>query len=125
MAKVALGARLILGTVFVVFGLNGFLRFLPQPPLPAEAGAFFGALAGSRYMLPLVFATQLVGGLLALAGVCVPFALVLLAPVIVNILLFHLFLDPAGIAPGLLVAACELVLAWHHRRSFRSLFAQT
>jgi putative oxidoreductase len=123
MAKVVVGARLILGVVFVVFGLNGFLHFLPQPAVPAEAGAFFGALARSRYMLPLLFATQLVGGTLVLAGIFVPFALVLLAPVIVNILLFHLFLDPAGIGPGLLVALCELVLAWHHRRSFRGLFA--
>ena len=123
MTKVVTGARLILGAVFVVFGLNGFLHFLPQPAMPAEAGAFFGALARSRYMLPLLFATQLVGGTLALTGIFVPFALVLLAPVIVNILLFHLFLDPAGIGPGLLVALCELVLAWHHRRSFRGLFA--
>ncbi|HLK11150.1 MAG TPA: hypothetical protein VKW76_07210 [Candidatus Binatia bacterium] len=123
MGKVVVAARLILGAVFVVFGLNGFLHFLPQPAMPADAGAFLGALVRSGYVMPLVFGTQVVGGALALTGVCVPFALVLLAPVIVHILLFHVFLDPGGIGPGALVAACELLLAWHHRRRFRSLFA--
>jgi uncharacterized membrane protein YphA (DoxX/SURF4 family) len=123
MGKVATAARIVLGAVFVVFGLNGFLHFIPMPPMKPAPGDLMGAFVRSRYMLPLVAGTQVVGGALVLTGVWVPFALVLLAPVIVNILLFHLFLDPGGIGPGLLVAACALVLAWHRRRAFRGLFA--
>ena len=61
-------ARILLGSIVVVFGLNGFLHFLPQPPVPEAAGAFFGALAATGYMLPLVFGAQVVGGGLVLAG---------------------------------------------------------
>jgi len=123
MGKLVIGARVLLGLVFVVFGLNGFLQFMPTPEMPAEPAAFIGALVRSGYMMKLVSATQVAGGALLLTGVAVPFALVLLAPVIVNILLFHAFLAPEGMGPGIVVAACALVLAWHHRRRFRSLFA--
>jgi hypothetical protein len=74
-------ARILLGVIFVVFGLNGFLHFLPQPAMPPAAGAFFGALAATGYMLPLIFATQLVGGTLLLLGL-VPLGVLVLAPVI-------------------------------------------
>jgi uncharacterized membrane protein YphA (DoxX/SURF4 family) len=91
-------ARILLGSIFVAFGLNGFLHFLPQPPVPEAAGAFFGALAATGYMLPLIFGAQLVGGGLVLAGM-VPLGVAILAPVIVNIVFFHLFLAPAGMGP--------------------------
>jgi uncharacterized membrane protein YphA (DoxX/SURF4 family) len=88
----ALIARNLLGLMFVVFGLNGFLHFIPQPPPPAGlASQFLGALGASHYMVP-VFALQLVGGALLLANRFVPLALVLLGPVIANILLFHVLM---------------------------------
>ena len=88
----------LIGLVFVVFGLNGFLHFIPQPSHPGPAGAFLGALAASGYLFPLVKGTELVTGLLLLAGRYVPLALTVLAPVVVNIVAFHLFLAPAGLA---------------------------
>src|SRR5713226_1475649 len=85
-------ARTLLGLIFFVFGLSGFLHFIPNPPPPPPAGQFFGALAATGYMIPLIFTAQVLGGALLLLGLAVPFALIILAPVIVNILLFHLFL---------------------------------
>jgi len=117
-------ARILLGSIFVVFGLNGFLHFLPQPPMPEAAGAFFGALAATGYMLPLVFGAQLVGGGLVLAAM-VPLGVAILAPVIVNIVFFHLFLAPAGMGPAVVVTVLALFLTWAHRDAYAVLFATT
>jgi putative oxidoreductase len=115
-------ARVLLGLLFVVFGANGFLHFIPQPPPPPGlAGQFLGALAGSGYMVP-VFALQLVAGVLFLAGRYVPLALTIIAPVIVNILLFHALMAPAGIAPGVVVALLWLVVWFGNRGAFAALF---
>ncbi len=122
MKTATLIARIVLGLVFVVFGLNGFLHFLPQPAMPQEAIAFFGALAASHYMLPLLFAQQIVGGALVLAGM-VPLGLAILAPVIVNIVAFHLFLAPDGMPLAIVVGALALFLAWTYRRAYAPLFA--
>ena len=117
-------ARILLGLVFFVFGLNGFFHFMPNPPPLPAAGDFFGALFKTGYMLPLIFGTQVIGGALLLVGVAVPFALVVLAPVIVNILAFHCFLSPvpAQIVIALVVTVLELILAWHYRAGFVPLF---
>src|SRR5580658_7116571 len=98
MAKLTLIARLLLGLVFFVFGLNGFLHFIPQPKdMPPGTSDFFGALVRTGYMIPLIFATQTLGGALLLLNCFVPLALALLAPVVLNIILFHIFLAPSGI----------------------------
>lgn len=114
-------ARVILGLVFVVFGLNGFLHFLPQPPAPPRAMAFVGALAASGYFFPLLKATEVTAGALLLLGF-VPIALTLLAPIIVNIVAFHLFLAPGNYAVVGLVLAAEIYLAIVHRAAFAQLF---
>jgi putative oxidoreductase len=88
--------RILLGLVFTVFGLNGFLHFIPLQPMPQPAIDFFGALAATGYMIRLIFFGQLIGGVLLLTGVAVPLAVIVLAPIVVNILFFHLFLAPAG-----------------------------
>lgn len=113
-------ARLILGLGFVVFGLNGFLNFLPKPE---HMPAFADALVQTGYMMPLIAGTQLVAGGLLVLGVFVPLALALLAPIVVNIVLFHWFLDRATIAPGLVVLALELYLAFAYRRHFMPMLA--
>ena len=95
MKTTVLIARILLGIIFVVFGLNGFFPFLPQPEMPPAAIAFFGALAASGFMLPLLFATQIVGGVLLLLGM-VPLGVLVLTPVIVHIVGFHVFLAPGG-----------------------------
>ena len=122
MKAATLIARILLGLVFVVFGLNGFLHFLPQPPVPAEAGAFFGALAATGYMLPLIFAAQILGGALMLVGM-VPLGLLILAPVIVNIVAFPLFLAPEGLPLAAVVMLLGLFLAWSHREAYAPLFS--
>ena len=115
-------ARILLGVIFLVFGLNGFLQFLPQPEMPQAAVAFFGALAASGFMLPLLFATQIVGGALLLLGM-VPLGVLVLTPVIVHIVAFHVFLAPGGLPLAIVVAALGLFLAWTHRSAYRPLFA--
>ena len=117
-------ARILLGLVFFVFGLNGFLHFMPNPPPTPPAGEFFGALIKTGYMFTLVFGPQVLGGALLLINVAVPFALVILAPVIVNIIGFHLYLSPVPmqLAIALIVSALELFLAWCYRDAFAPLF---
>jgi uncharacterized membrane protein YphA (DoxX/SURF4 family) len=110
-------ARVLLGLVFVVFGLNAFLYFIPQPPPEGQAGAFVGALFVSGYFY-VVAVLQVVGGLLLLSGRFIPLALLLLGPVIVNIMLFHIFLAPAGMGPGIVVSILALFLLWAHRDRF-------
>jgi uncharacterized membrane protein YphA (DoxX/SURF4 family) len=113
-------ARLLLGLIFVVFGLNGFLQFLHMPPPEGQAGAFIGAMFGSGY-LTVVFVLQLVGGALLLAGRFIPLGLTLLGPVIVNILLFHTFLAPAGLPLALVVSVLALVVLYGNRSAFAPL----
>jgi hypothetical protein len=114
-------SRLLLGLLFFVFGLNGSLNFLPQPstPLPAAAVSFIGALMATGYMFPLIFATQLTVGTLLLANRFVPLALTLLAPFMVNSIVFHVFLEPSGRPMALIVLALQLYLVWVNRKAFR------
>lgn len=116
--RLATGARLVLGAGFFVFGLNGFLNFMPTPPLPPEAGAFLGGLAASGYMFPLIKGTEVIAGALLLSNRFVPLALTLLAPVLVNILAFHAFLAPAGLVIPLVLLVAEIYAAWSYRDSF-------
>ena len=111
-------ARLFLGLVFTVFGLNFFLHFLPTPPAPPRAAAFAGALFGSGYLVPLLKTTEVLAGIALLSGRLVPLALAVLAPIIVNILGFHLFLAPSGLAIPLAVLVAELYLARTYRAAF-------
>jgi putative oxidoreductase len=116
----ALISRILLGLIFVVFGSNIFLHFLKMPPPQGQAGAFAGAMFTSGYMYA-VAAFQVVGGLLLLIGRFVPLGLTLLGPVIVNILFFHLFLDPSGLPMAIVVSILSLVVLAHRRQSFAGL----
>ncbi|HVU51940.1 MAG TPA: DoxX family protein [Polyangia bacterium] len=122
-SKLPTAARLLLGLVFLVFGLNGFLHFLPQPPPPARALGFLGGLASAGYFFPLLKGTEVLGGALLLAGF-VPFALTLLAPIVVNIVAFHAFLAPGNWPVVALVLAGEIYLAVVNRAAFAPLFAR-
>lgn len=120
----ALIARVLLGLVFVVFGANGFLNFIPMGPLPSGlAGQFVTILFQSHYVL-VVSAIQLVGGALLLVNRYVPLALVLLGPVIANILLFHLLLDRTGLPIAIVVVILWGILAFRHRQHFSGIFVQ-
>ena len=117
--------RVLMGLMFVVFGLNGFLHFIPEPktPMPEGAAAFAGALMNTGYMMPLVMGTQLLTGILLLINHFVPLALALLAPILVGIITFHIFLAPASIAPAIVVVVFELFLAWAYRDAYRPMLA--
>jgi putative oxidoreductase len=120
----ALIARALLGLIFLVFGLNGFLKFIPMGPLPSGlAGQFLTVLIQSHYVL-FVSAVQIAGGVLLLVNRYVPLALTLLGPVIVNILLYHLLLNHAGAAGAIVVTILWGILAFRHRQYFSGLFVQ-
>jgi putative oxidoreductase len=115
-------ARVLVGLIFLVFGLNGFLHFIPQPPMPPSDGTtFLEILLRSHYVLP-VCAFQVIGGLLLLIGRFVPLGITLLGPIVVNILLTHIFLEPMGIALAAVIAVLWLFLLWAYRQYFASLF---
>ena len=117
-------ARILLGLVFFVFGLNGFLQFIPMGPMPTGlAGEFIGALMKSHYVL-VVSAFQVAGGALLLIGRYVPLGLVFLGPVIVNILCFHVFLEHTGLPLAIIVTILWGIVALRYRESFSSLFVQ-
>ncbi len=116
-------ARILLGLTFLVFGLNGFLYFIPAPPLTGAAGAFSGALLASHYSI-LVFGVQVIAGVLLLTNQFVPLASALLAPVIANILVFHITMLPSGLPPALFVTLLWIIVALQLRAHFAPLFAR-
>lgn len=117
-------ARLLLGLLFLVFGLNAFLNFLNMGPMPTGlAGQFMGALYLSHYMW-VVAALQVIGGVLLLIGRYVPLGLVLLGPVIVNIVLYHLFLSLAGVPLAIVAVILWFIVFYGYRQYFSGLFVQ-
>lgn len=116
-------ARILLGLLFAVFGLNGFLHFIPMQSPTGLAGQYMGALFVSHY-LAVVFLVELIGGLLLLVNRYVPLALLLLGPVVVNILLFHSLLAPAGLPLALVAALLWLVIFAGVRKAFAGVFTQ-
>ncbi len=114
-------ARYLLGFIFLVFGLNGFLHFLPMAPPPGLAGQFMGALFMSHFLV-VVFLLQLIPAILLLLDRYVPLALVLLGPVIVNIFLFHAFMEPSGLPLAVVVAILWLIVAASVRSAFEGIF---
>jgi putative oxidoreductase len=117
-------ARLLLGLIFFVLGLNGFLNFLSMGPMPSGlAGQFVGALVLSNYFW-VVAALQVAGGALLLVNRFVPLALVLLGPVIVNIILYHVFLNPSGAPLAIVVVILWGIVFYSQRQHFSGIFVQ-
>jgi len=120
----ALIARILLGLIFFVFGLNGFLHFIPMGPMPAGlAGQYVTVMMQSHYLY-FVAAFQVAGGVLLLIGRYIPLGLTLLGPVIVNILLYHLLMDLKGIPMAIVVTILWGIVFYRHRQYFSGLFAQ-
>lgn len=113
--------RILLGLVFVVFGSNAFLHFMPIPPLGQDpAGRFLNALFVSHYVMAVAFC-QVIGGLLLLIGRFVPLGLTLLGPIVVNIVLFHVFMDPTGLVIAFVVLILWSILLWSYWSAFAGL----
>jgi uncharacterized membrane protein YphA (DoxX/SURF4 family) len=123
MKLVATIARYLLGLIFVVFGLNGFLHFIKQPPPPSPVALQYLIALSSSRLLGVVFALELIAGLLLLANRFVPLALVILAPVLVNILLYHGLMDPGGIGAGAFATILWILVYLQVRSAFLPLFA--
>lgn len=121
MNKITITARILLGLIFTVFGLNGFFHFMSMPPMPDAANSFLGALGATGYLFPVLKALEVAAGIALLANRFVPLALVVLAPIATNILLFHTFLTPPN-PVALVVWAAGIWLAWAHFDAFRPLF---
>lgn len=114
--------RILLGAILVVFGLNKFLTFIPAPELPESAASFINSLASTGYVMPVVGVIEIMIGLLLLFNKWVAFALVVLVPISVNILLFHLFLDIPGISGALLVTLFNAILMYKLWPKYKPLF---
>jgi putative oxidoreductase len=115
-------ARYLLGLIFTVFALNGFLNFIPQPPLTNPLTIQFLTSVSESHFAAFFFAIQLLGGLLLLSGYFVPLALTLLAAELYNILAFHLTLAPASIPPALVASVLWILVFLQYRDSFRGIF---
>ena len=122
MKIIALVARLLLGLVLVVFGLNGFINFIHGPMPGGTAGAFLNAMISSHYLY-LVAGIQVLSGIFFLLNRFVPLALILSAALLANILTFHLTMEPMGLGLAAVVAVLWVVLAWWNRAAFTALFA--
>jgi uncharacterized membrane protein YphA (DoxX/SURF4 family) len=114
-------ARILLGLIFVVFGSNAFLHFLPMPPLPkGVTGEYLHAFFASGYVYA-IGGLQVIGGLLLLIGRFVPLGLTILGAIIVNIWLFHILMAPEGFGPAIVVTVLELFLVYRYRDAFASI----
>jgi putative oxidoreductase len=116
-------ARYLLGLMFTVFGLNGFLHFIPQPPLANPLTIQFLVAVSASHFAAFFFAVQVLGGLLLLSGFFVPLALTLLAAELYNILAFHITLAPSTAAPAIVACVLWVLVFLQHRESFRGIFS--
>lgn len=115
--------QIVLGLAMLVFGANKFFNFLPAPEgMPEGANNFMAAMMESGFLMKLVALVEVITGILFLTNKWVPLALVLIAPVLVNIVLFHLFLAMAGILPGIVLTIIAIILFYHHWNAFKPLF---
>ena len=115
--------RYLMGLMFLTFGLNGFLHFIPQPPPPAGLAQDYFKVMFMSHAMVLPFLLQIVAAVLLLTNRFVPLALVLLGPVIVNILMFHVLMAPEGLPPGVFALILWLVVFYYHRAAFAGIFA--
>ena len=115
-------ARIILGIVLIIFGLNKFLNFMSMPPMEGDAATFMGGLRVSGYMFPLLGIIEILVGVLLILNKAVPFALILLAPLAVNMVLFHVAMAPAGILPAAIVFVLNAYLMYTDWDKFKDLF---
>jgi uncharacterized membrane protein YphA (DoxX/SURF4 family) len=114
-------ARILLGLVFFVFGFNNFHPFMPMKPIPGDAGTLSTIMFLHGWIM-FHGVLYVIAGLLLLIGRYVPVGLVILGPILVNILVFHITMNPSGIGPGLVCSVLEIFLIWAYWPAFRGIF---
>lgn len=128
MKKAPLIARILLGIVFFGSGLAGLLNLAPPPPdMPADLMTFMTGIMAAKYFFPLLKGTEVICGLMLITDFYVPLALVVLAPVVLNIFLTHLFLAPSGLALAIIIGILETYLAFFaspYKEAIRPLFVR-
>lgn len=122
--KLQLSARLLFGLGFFVFGLNGFLQFMPTPPVTPEAGALLGAFAKTGYFFPMIKIVEILVGILLLTNLYVPLALVIISPILVGITSIHLFLNPAGLPIMVILHLLHGYSVYSYKKSYTGLFTK-
>ncbi len=122
--KVQLAARILFGLGFLTFGLNGFLQFMPTPPVTPEAGALLGALAKTGYFFPMIKIVEIVTGALILLNLFGALATVLISPILVGITTIHLFLNPAGLPMMIFLHVLHGILIYNYKENYKGLFSK-
>ena len=122
-SKFTMIVRILLGILLVVFGSNKFLHFIPMEAPTGTAGEFMNSLDATGYIFPIVGVLEVFIGLMLLLKKWVPFVIILLAPISINILLFHLFLDIPGVSVAMLVVIFNAILIYKHWKLYRPLFS--
>jgi hypothetical protein len=122
--KLQLGTRLLLGLGMFIFGINGFLHFMPNPPMTEEAGALLGAFAKTEYFFPMIKIIEILVGVLLLSNVFAHLAVLLITPILVGIKTIHLFLNPAGIPIMIFLHALHGYLVYSYRNYYCGLFTK-
>jgi putative oxidoreductase len=117
-------ARLLLGLIFLVFGLNGFLHFIPMPPPKGLAAQQFGGAIFTSHYWVVIFGIQVIGGVLLLVNRFLPLAIVVLGPVIVNIFFFHVLMAPEGVPLAIVVVVLWVILAVRYKEYLAGIFVQ-
>ena len=117
--KLDMGARIILGLIFFVFGLNGFFNFIPMPPPPENMMKFVMALMDTGYFMKLLKGSEVICGALLLANIYVPLSLIILAPIAINIFMLHAFMAPEGLPMAIAILVLGCFLAWNRCEKFK------
>ncbi len=121
-SKLTMILRILLGIILIIFGVNKFGHFMPMPPMEGDAATFMNGLGVSGYMFPLLGIMEIGIGILLALKKAVPFALILLAPLAINMVLFHIFMAPQGIVPAALVFIFNTILIYTNWNSYKNLF---
>lgn len=122
--KIHMGTRLLLGLGFFIFGINGFLQFMPNPPMTPEAGALLGAFVSTGYFLPMIKIIEMTVGVMLLANFFAPLAVVLLAPILIGITSIHLFLNPAGLPVMIVLLLLEGYTACGYMKHYKGVLTR-
>ncbi len=119
--KLHAAARVVFGLGFFIFGLNGFLQFMPTPPVTPEAGALLGAFAKTGYFFPMIKIIEIVVGGLLLANLFAPLAAIVITPVLIGITSIHLFLNPAGLPMMIVLHVLHTTIVFGYKDHYKSI----